>query len=297
MMNTSVSNRGRPATAPYNRPVPTEDADATPFFSDDELLQVMAPPPADQAVPAPEVSGQARALARMLGAQYAEIIAHYAIDALAGRQSKHAPKLEQIIRNFKRLATEMGDLELLRLYEQLAELSEAFESSPSVDMRMLASQRLRDWVMTFADLVGGEAAQKLRKLVVFKKGVHPLISHLREIRGIGEKRLERLYAAGLLTTETLAEAHPAELGQVMGVTRRLARQVIEACQRFAESQRQTHVRSLKNVVGEVARVLQNVDPNDDSHVRLVAAVRETIAELERAVREMEASWNQRHGST
>lgn len=290
------STRPRPQTAPYTRPVQVDNVESAPFFSDDELLQVMAPPTSESFV-APEVSGGARSLARMLGAQYAEIIAHYAIDALAGRSSKHAPKLEQIIRNFKRLATEMGDHELLGHYEQLAELIKAFGAQLSTEGRQQVSQRLRDWVMTFADLVGGEAGQKLRRLVVFKKGVHPLISHLREIRGIGDKRLERLYAAGLLTTETLAEADPAELSAVVGVPRKLARQVVEACQRFAESQRVSHVRSLRNVVGEVARVLQQVDPNDDSHVRLVTAVRETIIELERAVREMEASWNQRHDPT
>lgn len=293
-MMVSTTNRSRPQTAPYNRPV--ESVDAQPFFSDDELLQVMAPTP-EKAVPAPEVSGGARVLARMLGAQYAEIIAHYAIDAIAGRTSKHAPKLEQIIRNFKRLATEMGDVELLKLYDQLAELIHAFEAAVGPEGRQIVSQRLRDWVMTFADLVGEEAGAKLRRLVVFKKGVHPLISHLREIRGIGEKRLERLYNAGLLTTESLAEADPAELSTVVGVPRKLARQIVEACQRFAEAQRVTHVRSLRNVVGEVARVLQQVDPNDDSHVRLVSAVRETIVELERAVREMEATWSQRHDPT
>ncbi len=293
-MMVSSTNRPRPQTAPYNRPVDSNDTQ--PFFSDDELLQVMAPTPQD-VVPPPEVSGGARDLARMLGAQYAEIIAHYAIDAIAGRTSKHAPKLEQIIRNFKRLATEMGDVELLRLYDQLAELIDAFESAVGPEGRMIVSQRLRDWVMTFADVVGEEAGAKLRRLVVFKKGVHPLISHLREIRGIGEKRLERLYNAGLLTIEGLLEADPAELSAIVGVPRKLARQIVEACQRFAEAQRITHVRSLRNVVGEVARVLQQVDPNDDSHVRLVSAVRETIVELERAVREMEATWSLRHDPT
>lgn len=292
-----TSARPRPSTAPYTRPAPAADAENAPFFSDDELAQVLAPRPLTEPLPAPEVSGSARALARMLGAQYAEIIAHYAIDTIAGRSSKHAPKLEQIIRNFKRLATEMGDHELLRLYESLAELIEAYEGAKSADARGAVSQRLRDWVMTFADLVGGDAGQKLRRLVVFKKGVHPLISHLREIRGIGEKRLERLYAAGLLTVEALVEADPMELASVVGVPKKLARQVVEACQRFAEAQRVSHVRSLKNVVGDVARVLQQIDPNDDSHVRLVAAVRETIAELDRAVRELEDSWNQRQEPT
>lgn len=279
-----------PSTAPYTRPsadLPQTIITSVPFFSEEELDMVMT---GKTEIEAPEVSYQARALARTLGAQYVEVIAHYAIDALQGRTSRHAPKLRQIVRDSRRLATEMGDGELLALYGELSDLIETFGPSLAAEQRLATSRKLREWVMTFADLVGGEAGQKLRRVVVYRKGVHPLISHLRGLRGIGERRLEKLYAAGLLTADRLVDADPAELAHIVGIPLRLARQVVETCQRFIADQRLSHVKSLKNVVGEVTRTLRHVDPHDPAHVRLVASVRETINGLVEAITALEESW-------
>lgn len=288
MMVASRPNRSLPQTAPYHRPC--DLGPPLPMFSDEDLALVLEGG-GDGPVPAPVVSGEALALARTLGAQYAEVIGHYAVDSMLGRTSRHGPKLRQIVKSLTRLAVEMGDLEILELYHQLEDLIAVFSNASLGEARQAASQRLRDWVMTFAGYVDEETATKLRRLVVFRKGVHPLISHLREIRGIGDKRLERLYVAGLLTTESLVEADPIELAQVVGVPLRLARQIVEASRRFFEQQRLVHVRSLQSAVGEVTRALREVDPYDESHMRLVATVRDTIAGLEQAMRDLETTWN------
>ncbi|MFO0747701.1 MAG: helix-hairpin-helix domain-containing protein [Myxococcota bacterium] len=277
-------------TAEYPRPGDAA-ALAPAFFSDEELDSVLsAPLGASHDVAPPEVSQEARVLARVLGSQYAEVIAHYAVDALMGRNSRHAPKLRQIVKSFKKLATEMNDRELLVLYEELGELIESFTTSHTHEQRLLASRKLREWVMAFADLVGDEAGLKLRRLVVYRKGVHPLISHLREIRGIGDKRLERLYTAGLLTTETLVDADPNELAQIVGIPTRLARQVVEACRRFAEHQRHVVVAALKSAAADLTQSLGEVDFDDDDQVRLVAEVRAAMQKLDAKLSETEAKW-------
>lgn len=287
-----------PPTAPYHRPITNSGVNGAkgqtplvPFFTDEDLDFVLTGVAVNDA--APEISHEARALARALGAQYVEVIAHYAVDALMGRTSRHAPKLKAVLKDSRRLAHEMGDGELLTMYDELNELIDAFASAATGEPRVIASRRLRDWVMTFADLVGDEPGQKLRRVVVFRKGVHPLISHLREVRGIGDKRLERLYAAGLLTTETLVEAEPKELANIVGIPLRLARAVVEACQRFSDQQRLSHVKSLKTAAGEVTKALRHADQHDQSHVRLVAAVRDTISGLAEALKELEDSWGRK----
>lgn len=279
-------------TAEYARP---DLAASSSFFSDEELDSVLNAPPSEDGPPpqTPEVSAEARALARMLGSQYAEVIAHYAVDALMGRNSRHAPKLRQIVKSFRKLATEMNDHELLQLYEQLGELIETFTTSSTHERRLSASRKLRDWVMAFADLVGDEAAWKLRRLVVFRKGVHPLISHIREIRGIGDKRLERLYSAGLLTTDSLVDADPSELSQIVGIPTRLARHVVEACRRFAEHQRHIVVASFKSAVDDLKQSFGDVDFDNEDNVRLVAELRETMGALQSQLREVEGKWKAR----
>lgn len=291
----SFSSPRAPQTAEYARP---DLASSSSFFSDEELDSVLNAPPSTEgpAAQAPEVSEEARALARMLGSQYAEVIAHYAVDALMGRNSRHAPKLRQIVKSFRKLATEMNDHELLQLYEQLGELIETFTASSTHERRLAASRKLRDWVMAFADLVGDEAAWKLRRLVVFRKGVHPLISHIREIRGIGDKRLERLYSAGLLTADSLVDADPTELSQIVGIPTRLARHVVEACRRFAEHQRHIVVASFKSAVDDLKQSFGDVDLDNDDNVRLLAELRETMGILESRLREVEAQWKTKTAS-
>ncbi|MCC6623631.1 MAG: hypothetical protein IT385_20400 [Deltaproteobacteria bacterium] len=280
-----------PPTAEYTRP--GDGAGTAALFGDDDLATFLGGGPAAGEVVAPEVSPEARALARVLGSQYVEVIAHYAVDALMGRNSRHAPKLRQIVKSFRRLALEMNDHELLELYQQLGELIESFTSSTSHERRLVASRRLRDWVMAFADLVGDEAATKLRRLVVYRKGVHPLISHLREIRGIGDRRLERLYTAGLLTTEALADADPAELAQIVRIPMRLARQLVEACRRFADHHRHLAVMALKSATEDVTKALGGVDFDDEAQARLVDEVRRTIEGLSAELATMEARWTTR----
>jgi len=292
-MSVRKTDRMNPRTAPYDRPMPTGitgHGPLVPFFTDADLDFVLSGGSASDATP--EISLEARALARTLAAQYVEVIAHYAVDALMGRTSRHAPKLKQVIKDSRRLAHEMGDGELLTMYDELGDLIDAFSATSTGEPRLIASRKLRDWVMGFADLVGDEPGQRLRRVVVFRKGVHPLISHLREVRGIGERRLERLYTAGLLTTESLIDAEPKELAGVVGIPLRLARAVVEACQRFVEQQRLTHVKSLKSVVVDVTKALKSVDPHDQSHVRLVAAVRDTINSLAEALKDLEDAWEQ-----
>lgn len=272
-------------------PIPADDFDL--FFSDEDLDEVLNASPEANSSFAPEVSNGALALARTLGAQYAEVIAHYAVDAIMGRSSKHAPKLREVVQSLVKLAVEMGDTEILAIYEQLGALIESFAQANTREERAETTGHLRDWVMTFSNYVEDGAAKKLRRLVVFRRGVHPLISHLREIRGLGAARLERLYTAGLLTTESLVEADPLELAQVVGIPKNIAVKVVEASRHFFEQQRLSQVRSLQNAVVDVTRVLREMDPADDEHLRILAAVRETISGLERAVNELEATWKRK----
>ncbi|MFO0751537.1 MAG: helix-hairpin-helix domain-containing protein, partial [Myxococcota bacterium] len=181
--------------------------------ADDELDQLLSGASAVPGQPLGPSPG-ARDLARAVGVAWVELIADLAGQAILGRTVRHPDKLAGVVTDVARLARELDDRELVALDEQLPQLVAATFDAPDAEGRKQAGLALRDWVATYADIIGGDGGRRLRRKVVLRRGVHPLATHLRGIKGIGERRLERLYDARLLTRDALADAQPEELAAV-----------------------------------------------------------------------------------
>ena len=261
-----------------------------PAFTDDDLdafLSGAAFRESEASSRSAATSDEARNLARNLAIPYVQVVSQHAFDLATGRQERFAPKLLQVLKDARRLAEEMEDEALLEHYQALASiLGDERRTFSTQHDRETSSRRLHGWVSEFAYIVGGEAGRKLLREQTLKRGVNPLVAYLREVRGLGEKRLEKLFAAGLLTTDALVDADPRELSQIVGIPMGVARLVVTAATRFADEQRVASVLGLRESALEVMRHLRDLPPTDRGLIKLVAEVRDTLHRLEATLREL-----------
>ena len=104
----------------------------------------------------------------------------------------------------------------------------------------------------------------------------PLLEELANLKGIGPKRLERLYCAGLFT-----------IAEVTGLPRKLAEQVVDSTREFAERQRRSCVVELHQRVQEFHAVLPRLNPANEDDRRMLDLARQTLAELQSALSQIE----------
>jgi len=246
-------------------------------FTDDELdralfgavlglepgaLPAFQPEPVGSVV---EPSEELRDVSRRIAGQYVEVIANFAAAAFSGRLDR--PGCEELLGaldSLERLATASADtrqLELLKSMHQQVErrLARRMGSSPH---RFLS--RLRKWLDEYGKCLSGNDSERLRRLVTYDRGSLPLLAELSRLRGIGPKRLQRLYCAGLYTVESVANANAQELAQVTGLPTKLSVKVVDAAGQFAVEQRVRCVQELHARSVETAHILVesagNLDP-------------------------------------
>jgi hypothetical protein len=220
-------------------------------------------------------------LSRRISGQYVDVVVSWAAAVFAGRPSEGArAQVSSALDALERLAAASGDHALSEVLGRLRSLQiEGEGRGRGARTRLLNG--LREWVLDFARLLPAEDAQRVTGLVSFDRRALPLLDELAAIRGIGPKRLERLYAAGLFTVEVVSAAEPAEVAAVTGLPLDLARQVVDATLRFAAEQRRRVVSELGERVAElrdVLRVAAHPDPTVISTAR--AAIRDLQAVLE-----------------
>lgn len=256
-------------------------------FSDEELERVLdahsapsSPPtgvvPSERSV-AP--SAAAIDLARVLGASYVEVVARVASEALLGRALRHGDHLRRVVDHVSRLAAALEDQSLIGRNAELPQIVEMLLSATGPESRRVAGQGLRDWVLGYASEVGGDAGLRLRRRMLYRRGMHPFITHLREIRGVGERRLDRLHRAGLLTHDALAEARPDELAKLAGISKKLAQEIIDTSRRHCRDERIQTIKVFRTLADDVQRALREAGPDPALRHGLVSAVRATMADL------------------
>jgi len=256
-----------------------------PDLSDDELDLALGgatvEAPRDHLRP----SAGARRLSIDLGARHVEVIAQWAGRTMRGERAESVVRrLRRVVEDARRLAREMEERELLGCYEELLDIVDSFGVVATAAARRRTARRLREWTLRFSERVGGEAGARLRSLVVFRRGAFPLLERLRQIRGIGPRRLERLYSAGLTSAGALQHADPEELAELVGLPLDLAVEVVAASGTFAETERREMVAALAEMTAEVARVLRHVRSDLGSgQDGFVDEVQRVIAALEQAV--------------
>lgn len=254
-------------------------------FSDDELFALLEPPgPAIEAtgLEGPvQPSEELQSVARRIAGQYAELIEVFAAGVFTRRPSPGAAA---------RLAAGLDALHRLLFAAAAADAAAAVSELQRDLEAFLARQargrgadrmatRLRAWIPRFAAFLDPAAAARLLDLVSFRRQAIPLFTELGAIPGIGPRRLERLYCAGLYSVDAVYHADPEEVAQVTGLPPELARRVVEATRRFADEEQLRSARELSQRAAQIQRGIASgrLDPE------VLSLAREALAALQAAL--------------
>lgn len=257
-------------------------------FSDHELAELLANPDLSQPSPDAVADQELMQLTRGLVAQYVDVIAAYVSHAFARPDDAAAPRSQTLaaLDSLIRLSSETGDHELserLALVRRLA--SEGMPRGKKARGQFLRA--LREAVLTLAACLEDASAQRLRSLVLLEESSAPLLAELEKLRGIGPRRLERLYCAGLFTIEAVSRSTPEEIAEVTGLPQLLAREVVLATQRFAEEERRRCVMDLHHRVQDFTRALPDLASSPNASAELLELARRSLEALQRALAEID----------
>ena len=277
--------RGAQPTAPSSDGVyEVSIADLGGLLDQLDLAETEEPPGVRAPARGPLAASDAvRTLSRALIAQQVEVVAKFAAEvlrdpAMAGRTSGLRATVEQL----KRLPESVGDDEFAAQFRALEEIIDGL-ASPADRHRRLS--KLRRWVTEFATIIGGDEGARMRRIVEFERGSYPLLDHLRVVRGVGQRRLESLYAAGLTTAQQLANAAPDDLVSMFGFPPAVAERVVAASHAFDVERRQRLVRDLGSAAENMVAELKQFAKDDPLRGAMVASVRAALALLEETQRE------------
>lgn len=174
------------------------------------------------------------AVTRRIASQYVDALHASAAAAFSGHDPAAAAEgIVSAIDALERLADAALDARPQALLIEIQPEARAFAEDPRVRARHRFLAAFRPWLRRYAQELGMDGA-RIQELVDFDVTHHPLLADLSSLRGIGPRRLARLYCAGLYAAQTLALAEPAEVAVVTGFPRRLAAEVVERAQRFVE---------------------------------------------------------------
>lgn len=236
---------------------------------------------ADVDVPSEELV----AVAQRVSGQYVEILAMVSAQLLAGTAHVGAAdQLESALDALRRLVVvQEADETLSLIDEMIAACSTWRTAGPGRRARTRFLDTLRAWLPRLARALGPEEGNRLRNLTEYDPGAVPLFSELEGIRGMGPKRLQRLYCAGLFTVDALSAADPVEVSQVTGLPRELTTQIVERTRTFATEHRRRTIASMQQRLGEFARLVQEIDPRREPELARLA--RTAVLEMRRLVQE------------
>lgn len=221
-------------------------------------------------------SAELTAVTNRISSQYVEIVRLAAAGVFSGgdtRSSLH--QLASALDALEKLARVAQEPEPVALIDELRPTLLACAANPRGRDRDRFLARLRTWLPRFAEGLG-EPGDSLRELVSYDTASIPLFEDLLGLRGIGPRRLDRLFCAGLYAVEVVSGADPVEVAQVTGLPRGLAEEVVARARGFAEDRRRRCLTELRARLAEFQDVVRTLDPGSapELHALAQAAVRE-----------------------
>lgn len=225
-------------------------------------------------------------VSRRIAAQYAEVLTSFAAQAFAGRAgSASLDQVEAAIESLARLARAASDEPQVAMLNEVRQIiGPATTGKRNSRSRQSALVALRDWIPRFAASLEEEDAQRLMSLVEWNDSAAPLMDELSTIRGIGPKRLQRLYAAGLYTVDVVATASPDDVAAVTGLPHSLAVKVIAATRNYAVDERRRLLESLRERALRLRHILASVPMDDDLGLQQLAT--DALREVETTFRSL-----------
>lgn len=274
---------------------PVEEEDFRLDLSDEQLDEIVAQRPVtepvagarrDRAVVSQEVapSDELRDVTRRISSQFLDVL-HVTVSALfAGREARAAAaQLVAALDSLRRLSVAGHDDAQRELLDEILAQATAFVQDPKGRARDRFLARLRPWLLRYAEQLGGDDGARLRALVEFDARELPLFSELAAIPGIGPRRLERLFCAGLHAVEVVGASDPAEVAAVTGLPRALAVDVVTRARDFQEQSRRRTVLEMRARTAEFHRIVAGIDRERNSELwaAATAAAQEMQAVLAR----------------
>ncbi len=233
-----------------------------------------------------EASDEVVRVSRRIAGQYVEVLARFAAAAF-GRSTTSVDhtQIRSAIDALHRLAKASEDHAQVALLEELQSLIEpATTGRRNSRSRQGALIRLREWLPRFADTLEPLDGKRLVHLVEWDAEAAPLLSELSEIRGIGPKRLQRLYSAGLFTVDRVAAANAEDIVAVTGIPGKLAHSVVDVTHTWAVEERERCYTGMLERVHRLRRILGAL-PSSNQDVAAAAA--RALLEVERALQDLE----------
>lgn len=138
---------------------------------------------------------------------------------------------------------------------------------------------MRTWVMTLADLLEPDDAQSLRVRFDADAVEDPFLAQLGRIPGVGPRRLQRLFCAGLHSVDVLKIAQPDEITLVTGVPIDVAERCVAVAVEYHQSQKTMLIERISTDARQAREVLVSagVEPS------VAGAVEAALEQLRQAL--------------
>lgn len=257
------------------------------LFSEDDVSFLVGSGVITDDAGAPENDHPLRALTRNIASQYVEPIAGLATGVFAGRGRELRPQFAAAVGALRRLAEASDDREMV------AVLADFEAMVPEHELRGRARDRLyhqlREWVGRFSDLLPAADRDRMRAVIDPGHGESPFIQELLRVEGIGEKRMERLYCAGLFTVTAVVGATAGEIAAVTGMPLRLAERVVSTARKYEQERPRRVASSLLQFATQTRETLEAVRPDDPRRDEIVSAARAAVDQLLAVLTAMESA--------
>lgn len=164
-------------------------------------------------------------------------------------------------------------LQVQPVLEIIDEIREILDE-PSLRSGHTTYRMIAPFTSLFERLLGAispEARERYLSQFYYQRNSIPLLEDLRRIRYIGPKRLQRIYAAGLITAEAISRAKPSEIADVTGLPLKLAEQVVIAGSEYHTQQRQRRCQRIGGLASDLREELHNLTRDGSElpdHIRL-----------------------------
>lgn len=263
------------------------------LFGEDDLSLILGAAGPEAATEAAEEAHPLRMLTRNIATQYVDPIAGLATGVFAGRGRELRPQFQAAVHALRRLASASEDQEMVSVLDEFDEVL------PDQDLRGRARDRLfvrlRDWVQRFAALLPEADRDRMRAVVEVDRGESPFIQELLRVEGIGEKRMERLYCAGLFTVTAVVGATATEIASVTGMPLRLAERVVATARRYEQERPRRVASNLVQYASQTKEALESVQVDDPRRDEILAAARTAVEQLVAVLAAMEAAQSEETG--
>ncbi|MFK7930968.1 MAG: helix-hairpin-helix domain-containing protein [Myxococcota bacterium] len=221
-----------------------------------------------------------QALGRDLAAQYANTIGDYAVSVFSREDSeKGRLQVRAAITSMLDLANATSDAALVRTLTPWLPLLDA----PSPRKTLARTRQIKDlkaMVKDFASLLDEQEQQQLLSIVQYRGRSSPLMAFLRQLPGIGPRRLERMFLAGLHDLDRLCTAEPDELQRVTGMPLAVAQNTCRSARVFAEEERKRAFHALTERAAWLTESVGKLNMADPEQRRLIEFARQAMNALQ-----------------